>query len=54
MIYKVYFKKRLLIKMSYTETKVLLGGLAHIPIIILFFYVIKIRFNRHDLEYKNN
>jgi ferredoxin--NADP+ reductase len=27
--------------MAYSETKVVLGGLAHIPIIIGFFYLIK-------------
>ena len=27
--------------MAYSETKVVIGGLAHIPIIIGFFYLIK-------------
>ena len=37
--------------MIYSQAKVIAGGLAHIPIVILVFYFIMISFNKRALEF---
>ena len=37
--------------MPYNETTVLLGGLIHIPLIILVFRLVEARFKRNTIEY---
>ncbi len=37
--------------MIYSQAKVIAGGLAHIPIVILVFYFIMISFNKRVLEF---
>ncbi len=37
--------------MVYSQTKVIAGGLAHIPIVISFFYFIMTSFNKRALEF---
>lgn len=40
--------------MPYNESKVLLGGLMHIPIIILVLRFVENRFKRNQAEYQKN
>ena len=40
--------------MPYNETTVVLGGLMHIPIIILIFRFVENRFNKNEIKYQKN
>ena len=40
--------------MPYNETTVILGGLMHIPIIILVLRFVENRFKRNIIEYQKN
>ncbi len=40
--------------MAYNETTVVLGGLMHIPVIILVVRFIENRFNKNGVDYQKN
>ena len=40
--------------MAYNESTVVLGGLMHIPIIILVLRFVENRFNRNEVKYQKN
>ena len=40
--------------MPYNETTVILGGLMHIPIIILVLRIIENRFQNNEIQYQKN
>ena len=40
--------------MPYNETTVVLGGLIHIPVIIVFLRFIENRFNQNQVKFKKN
>ena len=53
MINKVYLEKFIWIKMPYNETTVVLGGLMHIPVLIVVLRFVENRFKRNEIEFKN-
>tara|TARA_B100001250_G_scaffold98545_1_gene82707 strand:- start:474 stop:596 length:123 start_codon:yes stop_codon:yes gene_type:complete len=40
--------------MPYNETTVLIGGLMHIPVIILVLKFVENRFKKNEIEYQRN
>ena len=40
--------------MHYNETKVVIGGLMHIPVIIFALKLIENRFNKNGVDYQRN
>ena len=40
--------------MPYNEATVVIGGLVHIPVIIVVLRFIEIRFNKNDINYQRN
>ena len=40
--------------MSYNETTVVIGGLMHIPIIILFLRIVENSFKKNEIKYQKN
>ena len=54
MISKVYLKYTLKTEMSYNEPTVVLGGLMHIPIIIVFLKFVENRFKSNEIQQQKN
>tara|TARA_B100001250_G_scaffold358504_1_gene334858 strand:- start:1363 stop:1557 length:195 start_codon:yes stop_codon:yes gene_type:complete len=54
MINKVYLKYKINKIMPYNETKVVIGGLMHIPVIIFVLRFIENRFQRNANKYLRN
>ena len=40
--------------MPYNDSIVVIGGLIHIPIVIVFLRFVENRFKRNDIEYQKN
>ena len=54
MISKVYLKYICYEKMAYNESTVVLGGLMHIPILIIFLRLVENRFRKNEINYQKN
>ncbi len=54
MIYKVYLTNSCLKIMAYNDATVVIGGIMHIPVIIILLRFIENRFNQKKLDYQWN
>ncbi len=54
MMNEVYLNKNFKIKMPFNETTVLLGGIMHIPVIIVIFRLIENRFKINEIGYQKS
>ena len=50
----VYLKSQIFGNMPYNESTVIIGGLMHVPIIILLLRLIENRFNKKNINYQSN
>ena len=54
MIDKLYLQSTHSKIMPYNDTTVVIGGLMHIPVIILLLRILENRLNKNAVEYKSN
>jgi len=54
MIINVYLENTNLWIMPYNDTTVVIGGLMHIPVIILFLRLVENRFNKNQSDFQKN